>query len=438
MKSVASSRSSSPQPAASKLNRSLGPFALTFDGLGIILGAGIYSIIGVAAGRAGDALWIAFCASGGVALFTALSYAELATSYPTASAEFTYVSRAFPGAPSVAVVVGTLVAFSGIATAAAVALAFGGYLAHFVAVPPIAAALALLGVATAINMIGTLQASLVTMVFTLVEVAGLVAVVLIGANAPHFGDALSADAHGGLASATALVFFSFLGFESIANLAEEAKNPGRDLPIAIFASLAVTTVLYALVALAVVALVPSEQLAASDAPLVTAVAARTRWGSPALGGVALFATANTVLAAVLIASRVLFGMARKRALPPVLGRLLPKRRTPWVATLVTSGVAAALLPLGEVEVVAGVSSFAALLAFVAVNLALIALRRRDPDRERPFRVPLAIGGVPLIPIVGVLTSVALLSQLDAGVLVLGGALSVFTFAVAHGLRRRAG
>lgn len=261
---------------------------------------------------------------------------------------------------------------------------------------------------------------------------------LIGANAPDFGDALSADVHGGLASATALVFFSFLGFESIANLAEEAKNPGRDLPIAIFACLAVTTALYALVALAVVALVPSEQLAASDAPLVTAVAARTRWGSPALGGVALFATANTVLAAVLIASRVLFGMARQRALPPLLGRLFPKRKTPWVAILVTSGVAAALLPLGEVEVVAGVSSFAALLAFVAVNLALIALRRRDPDRERPFRVPLAIRGVPLIPIVGVLTSVALLSQLDVGVLLLGGALSVLTLAVAHGLRRRAG
>ena len=436
MKAAASSQTTSPAPAAGKLRRTLGPFALTFNGLGIILGAGIFSVIGVAAGRAGDALWIAFCASGAVAFFTALTYAELATSYPKASAEFTYLSKAFPRAPSFAVVIGVLVAFSGIATTATVALAFGGYLAGFVDVPPFVAAVSLIAVATAIVIIGTRQASSVTIVFTLVEMAGLIAVVVIGAETPRFGEALSTPVHWGLASATALVFFSFLGFENIANLAEEAKNPGRDVPIAIFASLAVATVLYALVALAVVALIPSEQLAASDAPLVTAVATQSSWGARALGGIALFATANTGLASILVASRVLFGMARERALPAVLDRVLAKRKTPWVATLVTSAIAMAMLPLGKVEIVASISSFAALLAFVAVNVALIALRRRDPDRERPFRVPLAIRGVPVLPIIGVLASVALLTRLDYRALLIGGALALLTLAVDVVVRRR--
>lgn len=420
----------SPSPSGDGgLRRTLGPFALTFNGLGIILGAGIYSVIGAAAGRAGDALWVAFVASGCVAFFTALSYAELATSYPKASAEFTYLSEAFPRVPSLAVVIGTLVAFSGIATTATVSIAFGGYLAEFVPVAPWIAALSLIGVATVIDILGTRQASSVTIVFTLVEMAGLIAVVVIGADAPRFGEALSAPFDLGIAGATALVFFSFLGFENIANLAEEAKNPARDLPIAIFGSLVVATLLYALVALSVVALLPVERLAASQAPLVTAVATQSRWASRALGGIALFATANTALASILVASRVLFGMARERALPSVLDRVLPKRKTPWVATLVTSAVAVAMLPLGKVEIIASVSSFAALLAFVAVNVALVVLRRRDPERERPFRVPLAIRGVPLLPIVGVLASMALLTQLDYRALLIGGALALVTLTV---------
>ena len=292
-----------------------------------------------------------------------------------------------------------------------------------------------IAVATAIVIIGTRQASSVTIVFTLVEMAGLIAVVVIGAETPRFGEALSAPVHLGLASATALVFFSFLGFENIANLAEEAKNPGRDVPIAIFASLTVATVLYALVALAVVALIPSEQLAASEAPLVTAVATQSTWGARALGGIALFATANTGLASILVASRVLFGMARERALPAVLDRVLAKRKTPWVATLVTSAIAMAMLPLGKVEIVASISSFAALLAFVAVNVALIALRRRDPDRERPFRVPFTIRGVPVLPMLGVLASVALLTRRDYRALLIGGALALVTLAVDVVVRR---
>lgn len=416
------------------LKRSLGPFLLTFSGLGIILGAGIYSVIGVAAGITGESVWLAFVASGAVAAFTAVAYAELATTYPKASAEFTYIERALPEVPSVATTIGLLVGFSGVATAASVALAFGGYLVGFVDVPPILTALVLLGVVVLVNVIGTRQAASVTALFTLVEICGLVAVIVVGANSPRFGDALASVPSASLAQGTALVFFAFLGFENIANLAEEAKRPSRDLPIAIFASLGIATLLYVLVALAVVALVSPATLGASDAPLVTAVRAGDPRIAGALGGVALFATANTALASILVASRVLYGMGRAKALPALLGRLLPKRKTPWLATVVTGAVAIALLPLGEVALVASVSSFAALVAFVCVDIALIVLRRRDPDRERPFRVPGAIAGVPVIAVVGILASVALMTQLDPRALVIG----VVALAVLFGSSRAYG
>lgn len=402
-----------------ELARTLGPFSLVFSGLGIILGAGIYSVIGVAAGEAGASLWLAFLASGVVAFFTALSYAELTTAYPRASAEFTYLRESFPRAPSLAVTVGVLVAFSGIATSSAVSIAFGGYLERFVSMPPLLTALLLLLTVTGINVIGAKQTTSVTVLFTLVEMGGLVAVIVVGAGSPRFAEALTATPSAGLAQATALVFFAFLGFENIANLAEEAKKPSRDLPRAIFGSLLLATALYTLVALAVVALVPPERLASSHEPLVTAVMQRSPRIAGALGGVALFATANTALASILVASRVLFGMARERSLPAPLAKVLPKRKTPWVATLVTGACALLLLPLGEVDVVASVSSFAALLSFFAVNVCLVTLRKRDADRARPFRVPLSIRAVPVLPIVGAVLTLALITRLDPIALAVG-------------------
>ncbi len=412
------------------LRRTLGLPSLTLYGVGIILGAGVYSVIGVAAGRTGEGLWSSFVIGALVALLTALSYAELATSHPRASAEYAYLRRAFPRGRPAAFATGGLVALSGAATSATVALAFARYLQDFVTISPVLVALALLALATAVNVVGLQASSWVNAIFTLIEAGGLVLFVVLGTRADGFGDALAATPHTGLISGAALVFFAFLGFENIANLAEEAREPARDLPRAILGSLGIATALYVLVALAAVALVPAAELAASDAPLADAARSASRRVAGALGGIALFATANTALVSLLTASRVIFGIARDGDLPRPLAATLPGRDTPWVASLVVLGLACALLPLGNLGVISSVSSFAALVAFAAVNAALIALRLREPGLARPFRVPGAIRGVPVLPVLGGLAALALVTQLAPLALAIGGGALVALVALA--------
>jgi amino acid transporter len=408
------------------LKRALGVSALTFYGVGIILGAGIYSVLGAAAGHAGDALWQSFLVSSIVALLTALSYAELATTYPRASAEFTYLRHALPGWPRLALVTGLLVALSGAATAATVSIAFASYVQTFVQGPGLIIAWALLLASTAINLLGVQASGWVNAAFTLLEAGGLVLFVGLGVSAGEFENALSAAPHWGVVSGAALVFFSFLGFENIANLSEEAKNPERDLARAIFLSLAIATTLYVLVALAAVSLVPAQQLASTGAPLADAARAASRRIAGALSGIALFATANTALVSILVASRVLYGMARDGALPKRLS-VTGRTQTPWLAVLLVAGASAALVPFGKVGVVASMSSFAALLSFALVNVALIVLRYRDPDTKRPFRVPGAIGRFAVLPAFGALTTVFVATQLDKTALLGGsGILIVFS------------
>lgn len=409
------------------LKRTLGLAGLTFYGVGIILGAGIYSVLGAAAGRAGNALWICFVVSAGVALLTALSYAELATAYPRASAEFTYLRRALPRWPGVALVTGLLVALSGAATAATVAVAFAGYLGSFVELPSVLVACGVLAAALVLNIVGVKEAGWVNIAFTLLEAGGLVLFAVLGATTGSFGSALGATPTLGVVSGAALVFFSFLGFENIANLAEEAKEPKRDLPRAMFSSLGIATMLYVLVALAAVALLPGEQLADARAPLADAARSRSTTIAGALGGIALFATANTALVSMLVASRVVFGIARAGEIPKVMAAVLPRRKTPWAATLVVAAVAAVLVPFGKVGVVASISSFASLLAFAAVNVALIVLRYREPSQERPFRVPGAIGRFPVLPAVGTAATLGIATQLDAAALV-SGSVALASFA----------
>lgn len=394
-----------------KLKRSLGTVSLSLYGLGAILGAGIYSVIGEGAGIAGEGLWLCFVGAGTVALLTALSYAELATLYPKAGGEFVYLRRALPEHDWVAFTVGTMVALSSAATVATVAIAFGGYLGEFVQLPAWIAASLLVFVLTLIGLWGVRESTLVTAVLTVVEVLGLGLVIWAGTQGGPLADALGTIPSFEMLTGASVVFFSFLGFENIVNLASETKDPGRSLPRAILASLCGAIVLYVLVALAVVAVAEPRELAESSAPLSTAVRKTSPELASALSAIALFATANTALASILSGSRVLFGMADERQLPDPLAAVLAGRKTPWVATLVLSGVAAALLPLGNVGAVASVSSFAALVAFLLVNVAVVVLRRRSPTLKRPFRVPLAVSGIPVPAALGAALTLLLLVRL---------------------------
>lgn len=402
-----------------KLKRALGISSLTFYGVGLIIGAGIYSVIGAAAGVAREGLWLSFVLGAVVAGLTGLSYAELATTFPKAGAEYIYARNVLPQQQWVSFAIGFVLVVAGSATAATVSLAFAGYLNLFVTVPVILMALVLIIAATVLNILGIEQASRVNVIFTLIEVLGLILVIGAGLTTGRLGEAVNQPLHSGILAGAAILFFVYLGFEEIANLAEEVKHPGRDIPRSIFLSLGITTVLYVLVGLTVVILVSPEELAGSESPLSTAAAALSPTLATGLGLIALFATSNTVLTTLIATSRMLFSMGRGGDMPSFLARILPRRQSPWLAAVVVMVAAGLFLPFGEVAAVASLSSFASLIAFVAVNLMLVILRFRDPERERPFRVPLSIGRLPLLPVLGIVAAVVLAVQFDRQVYLVG-------------------
>ena len=419
----------SDEQPGSTLRRALGWPAVAAYGLGAILGAGIYSVIGAAAAVAGEGMWLAFASSAVVALITALSYAELATMFPRAGAEFLYVRHALPRRRALPFTVGAMMAVAAAATSATVSLAFGGYLAAIVNAPSQLAAPLLIVVLTLVALLGVKEATWMVAVFTCIETAGLIIVIVVGATHPGFGDAFVAVPDANVFAGAALVFFSYLGFENIANLAEETRQPERNLPRAILVSLAISTLLYVLVAVSAVALLPVDELARTQAPLADAVRHRSPALANALGGIALFATANTAMAAIVSGSRIVYAMARAGELPAILARVSRRRSIPTAATVLVALAALLLLPLGTVAVVASVSSFASLLAFTAVNTALVILRMRDPGHPRPFRVPLSIRRVPLLPIAGAGSALFLVVQLPPDVLAAGCVLVLAVIAV---------
>jgi APA family basic amino acid/polyamine antiporter len=414
----------------------LGPVQLTFYSVGVIVGAGVYSVIGTAAGLAQQSLWLSFLVSAGVAFLTALSYAEMATAYPQAGAEYVYTRRAWPNAGWLSFGMGAVILIGGAATATTVAVAFGGYLRVFVDVPAAWSALALLLACTAFNVWGMRESSFANMLFTSIEVAGLLLVIAAWlASGPAAAQASPpAETAPAVMAAAALLFFVYLGFEEVANMVEEVRKPARDLPVALFVSMAVTTVLYVLVAIAVVHLAPPAKLAASEAPLATAMQPVWPAAGKLLSAIALFATANTVLITMIATSRVAYSMARDREIHGMFADLLPHRQTPWVAALLTLAMAAVLLPIGSVKVLAEMSSFAALAAFFAVNLALIVLRYRQPRHARPFRVPGAIGRMPVLPVLAIGAIVLLLVHFEL-MIYLAGLIAAALSALAYGVRQ---
>jgi len=413
----------------------LGLVQLIFYSVGVIVGAGVYSVLGAAAGLAQSSLWISFLVSGGVALLTAISYAEMTTSFPAAGAEYVYIRRAWPKADWLAFGVGAIILIGGAAAAATVAVAFGGYLRVFLDCSAPAAALLLLAACTAFNIWGLRESSWVNIVFTSIEVAGLLLVIVAAlmADTPPPA-AAAATGNSSVMAAAALLFFVYLGFEEVANLAEEARNPSRDLPIALFVSLAITTSLYVAVSLAVLVLAAPAELAASEAPLAAAVQKAWPGAANVLSAIALFATANTVLITMIATSRVAFSMARDREISGAFARLLPVRQTPWVAAILIFAIAAVLIPIGSVKILAELSSFAALVAFFAVNLVLIVLRYRMPGHRRPFRVPLALGRLPVLPVLAIASIVLLLIHFEWRIYAAGG-LALVVSALAFGTRQ---
>jgi APA family basic amino acid/polyamine antiporter len=353
-------------------------------GIGVILGAGVYALIGPAAAQAGQALWLAFLLAGVAAVFTGYSYARLGAMRPRNSPEFQYTALAF--GREVGFVAGWLMLVADIAAAATVALGFGGYLEHLTGSDVTLAALALVGLAGITLYAGVAQSVGLAIALTVVEAAGLALVIGLGLPAWARADyAVSPGGFGGVFSAAALIFFAYLGFDELGNLAEEMREPERNLPRALFIALAATTLIYIAVALSATAIVPAEALAASRAPL--ALVARGVLGGSAelaLGLMALAATANTVLLLLLSGSRSIYGMASDGVLPRRLARL-SRTQIPVTAMLIVLALAGALVLGGDLSAVARLTDAAVLLCFGAVNASLVWLAFRGRTAGGPTR-----------------------------------------------------
>ena len=375
------------------LRRVLGTPLLVFYGLGVIIGAGIYVLVGSVVAVAGHAAPWSFVLAGVLAGLTGLCYAELAVRFPEAAGAAAYVKEAF-GSDRLSQVAGLAVAAVVVVSTASIARGSVGYIQIFLSWPDPAIAGGLVLLFTAVACLGVRESVGLAAAMTAVEIGGLLLVVAAGGLAlralpQRIGEllpALDPGALAGVAVGAFLAFFAFIGFENLANMAEEARRPERSLPRAILISLGLSTLLYALVTAVTILAIPHEELAASSAPLLLVAEEAAWFSSDLFAAIALIAVANGVLIELVMLGRLLYGMTRRGWLPSCLGAVHPRLRTPIPATLCGGAAVFALTVAVPFLHLVAVTSTITLLVFALVNLALWRLQRRQP-RDAGFRVP---------------------------------------------------
>ncbi len=403
------------------LHRVLGMTEVTAGGVGIIIGAGIYVLLGPATAHAGPLVWAAFLMAAVLSALTGLSYAELSSMFPSAAGEYEYTRQALP--EWVAFIVGWTMITGLVVAAATVSIGFARYIGYFVDIDPRATALGLLVAVCVVAMIGVKQSARLTVGLSAVQVGGLLLVVAIGL--PHVGDVdlSTGPGVGGVLTAAALVFFSFIGFDEVITLAEETRDPTRTVPRALLLALGLSTALYVAVAVAAVSVLGAGALAASPRPLADVMAhVLGGRGATVVAAIAVMTTTNTTLLALTAASRVMYGMAKAGAMPRALAAVHPDRGTPVRAIIAVASVSAVFAAFGEFAIIAAVTDFAVYVVFLAVNGTVVILRRTRPDLPRPFAVAGAIRGVPVVPILGLASVALMMTQLDPHAIGLGMAL----------------
>ena len=412
-----------------RLHRSVGALDLTALGIGAIIGTGIFVIIGEAIALSGPALVISFLLAGITCVFSALSYAELASAIPVSGSAYTY-AYATMGELLAWIIGWDLILEYGVSVAA-VAVGWGAYFTELldslfgvtipesIALPPgdggdvnVPAAALVLAVA-AVLVAGVRQSARSNTIMVITKIAVLlffIAVAFSAFDGDNFSD-FAPNGFDGIESAAALIFFAYIGFDAVSTASEETKQPGRDLPIAIVGSLAIATLLYILVAVAAVGALPADQLAGQDAPLAVALSegAGIGWGADIVSFGALVAITSVVLTMLYGQTRVAFAMSRDGLMPERLATVWERTRTPVLLTLLFAApiaLIAAFVPLTDIAELVNIGT---LFAFLIVNIAVIWLRRTKPDMERRFRVPF----VPVFPLIGAALCIYLMTKLPS-------------------------
>jgi APA family basic amino acid/polyamine antiporter len=406
-----------------KLKRTLDLWQLTLIGVGIIIGAGIYVLLGQASGLAGNAVWMSFILASLAAVFTGMSYAELSSIFPKAGAEYVYVNKTL--GKRLAWMVGWTIVINGFMCAATVSMGFANYFSALFNTPVLFTAIGLMLVITAILIKGMKESAFLAIAFTLIETAGLLVVIFVGI--PYLGSVNyleMANGFSGILQAGTLIFFAFIGFETIARLSEDTKNPKKTVPLAIVLAIAITTFIYILVSISAVSIIGWKALSESASPMATI--ANAVLGSNAfiaLALVALFSTCNTVIVVMLTTSRLIYGIAEFGILPKSLRKL--SKGVPWMAVIATTVPSMAFLMIGNIKTVANLTNFTIFIAFIMVNACVIWMRMKNTKCKACFRTPFSIGKIPVLPVLGILTCLFMLTGVGAEVFFYGVALITF-------------
>ncbi|MDN5570181.1 MAG: APC family permease [Propionibacteriaceae bacterium] len=454
---MAKTPSPTPITAEPELKRVMGPGLLLLFIIGDILGTGIYALTGTIAREVGGMVWLPFLIAFAVALMTAFAYLELVTKYPSAGGAAVFTHKAF-GIGFLTFMVAFTVMASGITSSATASRAFAENFMKGFGLETSDWAINLLGIGfillvMGINLYGVAESVKANVVLTIIELTGLLIVIFVGFLAMAHGRAdfsrvmmfeTAEDKSWFLAisAATSVAFFAMVGFEDSVNMAEETKDPSRIFPRIMLTGLMITGIIYVLVSMTAVAIVPVGQLTETGAtPLLTVV----EMGAPGLPFAAIFpfismfAVANTALINMMMASRLLYGMAKQGVLPAVFGRVLPGRRTPWVSILFTTGLAVLLITfVGQVAQLGGTTALLLLAVFTLTNVAVLVLRKDTVEHDHfhaPTWIPVVAGACTFY-LVGPWTGRALEQFWIAGILVaLGAVLGVITLLVNRRLNR---
>jgi amino acid transporter len=434
-----------------ELKRVMGPGLLLLFIVGDILGTGVYALTGDVAAEVGGAAWLPFLVAFLIAVVTAFSYLELVTKYPQAAGAALYTHKAF-GIHFATFLVAFIVMCSGITSASTASRFFAsnffkGFGLDWGTTGIVLVAVLFMVIVAVVNLRGVAESVKLNVVLTIVEVTGLMLVIFVGlwaftrggdvdfSRVIAFDTAENKNAFLAVTTATSLAFFAMVGFEDSVNMAEETKDPVKIFPKMLLSGLGIAGVVYIIVAIVAVALVPIGTLEASETPLVEVVKA----GAPGLPieqilpFISMFAVANTALINMLMASRLIYGMAKQHVLPPVLGTVHPSRRTPWVAILFTTSIAFGLILYvtafaneKAISVLGGTTSLLLLAVFAVVNVAVLVLRKDVQAEGAHFKTPT------WLPVVGFVASLYLVLPLSGRPLqqyVLAGALVILGIAL---------
>ena len=394
------------------LHRSVGPVQMALYGLGSMLGAGIYGLIGKAAGEVGNAVWLAFVVALVAALLTAMSYASLGSRYPRAAGAVYVAQRAY-GFPLLSFMVGLALVCSGLTSVATQSRVFGANFIELLGLdglPVAAMAVGYLMLTTGIVFRGIQEVMWVNILCTIVEIAGLLLVVAVGVSYWGTVDYLETPpANDGdqtflvVVQGAVLAFFAFIGFEDMYNVAEEVNEPQRTIPLGLISAMLIAAVIYIAVAITAVSVVPWQELAEAPGPITEVVARAAPFIPPILfTAITIFAVANTGLVNFVTASRLLYGMSRQNLLPNHLGRVHHGRRTPHIAILVLFLILVPLALIGTIAELAAATVLLLLTVFAVVNGSLVILKGREGEEPGRFEVPR------IIPALGFLVCVALI------------------------------